>query len=53
VGDTRAAYAIYDGDRLEFKRVDYDRQATQAKLSGLPLDDETKAYLHERLDTGD
>lgn len=34
-GDARASYALYDGERVCFRRVDYDYHPTQAKLRAL------------------
>ena len=48
--DPRASYAVFDseGSTVEYRRVDYDRAATQAKMrkAGLPQ------YLMDRLDHG-
>jgi diadenosine tetraphosphatase ApaH/serine/threonine PP2A family protein phosphatase len=48
-GDNRACYAVFDGDRVWFHRVEYDYAATMRKIlesRGLPR------YLAERLKLG-
>lgn len=52
LGDNRAAYVLYDGDSVEFRRVEYPWQKTAAKLAKLVFDDEQKRELIERLETG-
>ena len=52
LGDNRASYVLYDGETLEFRRVEYAWMKTAAKLAGLPIDDEEKRELVERLETG-
>lgn len=52
LGDNRASYVIYDGSDLEFRRVDYDWMRTASKLAKLPIDEEEKRHLIERLETG-
>jgi predicted phosphodiesterase len=50
--DNRASYVIYDGNTLEFRRVEYPWMKTAAKLAALPIDDEEKRELVERLERG-
>ena len=52
LGDNRASYVIYDGEDLEFRRVEYPWMKTAAKLAALPIDDEEKRELIERLEKG-
>jgi predicted phosphodiesterase len=52
LGDNRASYVLTDGDDLEFRRVDYAWAKTAAKLAGLPIDEEQKVELIERLEQG-
>ncbi|HEX2689158.1 MAG TPA: metallophosphoesterase family protein [Kofleriaceae bacterium] len=52
LGDNRASYVIYDGSDLAFRRVDYEWMRTASKLAKLPIDDEEKRQLIERLETG-
>jgi predicted phosphodiesterase len=52
LGDNRASYVLYDGEDLEFRRVDYPWMQTAAKLAALPIDDEEKRDLIERLEKG-
>jgi diadenosine tetraphosphatase ApaH/serine/threonine PP2A family protein phosphatase len=48
-GDPRASYLLLDGDRILFRRVAYDVEATMRKIFGNPeLDD----YLGRRLKVG-
>lgn len=35
-GDTRACYAVYHGDRVVWRRVDYDYKATMQKIFNTP-----------------
>ena len=51
-GDPRASYAIYDGDRVSFHRVPYDIEQTRAKLLALPISEDNRKELAERLVTG-
>lgn len=51
-GDTRASYALYDGDRLLFRRVPYDLGTTLKDLEELPISASTRQYLGHRLRTG-
>jgi predicted phosphodiesterase len=48
-----AAYAIYDGDSIEFRRVLYAVRTTQAKLRTLPLSDSTRNFFADRLAKGE
>ncbi|HEU0036231.1 MAG TPA: metallophosphoesterase [Kofleriaceae bacterium] len=50
--DNRASYVLYDGDTLEFRRVEYDWRRTAQKLAALPLDAEQQQELIEQLETG-
>lgn len=52
LGDNRASYVVYDGQDLEFRRVEYDWMKTASKLAKLPIEDEEKRALIERLETG-
>ncbi len=48
-GDTRSCFATYDGDAVRFHRLDYDHQATAAKIRAIP---ELPDYLADRLAQG-
>jgi len=37
LGDNRASYVLYDGEDLEFRRVEYTWAKTAAKLAALPI----------------
>lgn len=50
--DPRASWALYDGDSVEFRRVEYDHHKTSAKLRALPLSLETRRYFADRLAEG-
>ncbi|MBA3395735.1 MAG: metallophosphoesterase [Deltaproteobacteria bacterium] len=52
LGDNRSSYVLYDGEQVEFRRVEYNWTKTAAKLAGLPIDEEERASLIERLETG-
>lgn len=52
LGDNRASYVLYDGVDLEFRRVEYAWVKTAAKLAALPIPDEEKRELVERLEKG-
>lgn len=52
LGDNRASYVLTDGEDLEFRRVEYPWAKTAAKLAGLPIDEEQKVELLERLEHG-
>lgn len=52
LGDNRASYVLYDGEDLEFRRVEYRWTATAAKLARLSISEEEKRALIERLETG-
>ncbi len=52
LGDNRASYVLYDGESVEFRRVEYAWQTTAAKIAALPIDDEQKHELVERLERG-
>jgi predicted phosphodiesterase len=52
LGDNRASYVLYDGEDLEFRRVEYPWMKTAAKLAALPIPDEEKRELVERLEKG-
>jgi hypothetical protein len=43
---------LYDGEDLEFRRVEYPWMKTAAKIAALPIDDEEKRELVERLEKG-
>ena len=48
-GDPRASFATLDGREIRFHRVDYDHQATMAKIRAVP---QLPDYLAERLAQG-
>lgn len=48
-GDERACYALFDGDRIWFRRVDYDIEATIRKIYAIP---ELADFLGDRLRDG-
>ena len=50
--DPRASWALYDGDSVEFRRVEYEHQKTAAKIRALPLSLETRRYFADRLADG-
>ena len=50
--DNRASYVLYDGEDLEFRRVEYPWMKTAAKIAALPIDDDEKRELVERLEQG-
>lgn len=50
--DPRASWALYDGERVVFRRVPYDLQTTQGKLHSLPLAQRTRSFFAERLPLG-
>lgn len=52
-GRPEAAYALYDGDELFFRRVAYDIAAAQAKIRGLPIEHDAREYLANRLALGE
>jgi predicted phosphodiesterase len=52
LGDNRASYVLYDGQDLEFRRVEYDWMKTASKLAKLPIDGDEQRALIERLETG-
>ena len=51
-GDPRAAYAVYDGDTVRFRRVAYDCAPAQAKIRALPVRLDTRERFAERLGRG-
>lgn len=51
-GDARAAWALYDGDSVEFRRVPYDHAAVAAKIRALPFSEGTRTYFADRLAVG-
>ncbi len=48
-GDIRASFATYDGECVQFHRLEYDFRATMAKIFAIP---ELPDYLAERLAHG-
>ncbi len=52
LGDPRSAYALFDGDRLTLRRVDYPRDAVMAKLAAVGLEPELEEMLLDNLRTG-
>lgn len=51
-GIAAASYALYDGDSVIFRRVDYDIAVTQHKIMDMDLAPEVRMALVERLDEG-
>jgi predicted phosphodiesterase len=56
LGDNRASYALFDGDTLELRRVEYSWMRTAAKLAAIPIDSplgrDERHDLIERLERG-
>lgn len=50
--DPRASWALYDGDTLTFRRVEYPHAVTASKLRGLPLSPDTVSFFADRLAEG-
>jgi hypothetical protein len=50
--DNRASYVLTDGEDMEFRRIEYEWRKTAAKLAELPIDEEERADLIKRLETG-
>lgn len=48
-GDWRACYVLLDGDIIRFRRVEYDVEATNRKIHGIP---EIDQFLGDRLRKG-
>jgi diadenosine tetraphosphatase ApaH/serine/threonine PP2A family protein phosphatase len=48
-----ASYALYNGDVVRFRRVDYDVAATQAKIAALPVSRDTRDFFATRLGKGE
>jgi diadenosine tetraphosphatase ApaH/serine/threonine PP2A family protein phosphatase len=47
-GDWRACYALFDGEVVRFRRVEYDVEATISKIQAIPaLDDILGDWLRE------
>ena len=51
-GDPRASWALYDGDTVEFRRVEYEHARTAAEIRALPLSLDTRRYFADRLAEG-
>ncbi len=51
-GNPAASYALYDGNTVRFKRISYDFEKTGRKILDLPIKEETKRVLSERLAKG-
>ena len=51
--DPRASWALYDGDTITFRRVEYDHATTAAKVRALPLRDDVREYFASRLSRGE
>lgn len=51
-GDPRASWALYDGDSVQFRRVEYAHAKTAAKLRALSLSLDTRRYFADRLAEG-
>lgn len=52
-GRPEASYALYDGDRMQFRRVVYDIAAAQARILALPIAPKIRRYLADRLVRGE
>ncbi|MDG1479007.1 MAG: metallophosphoesterase family protein [Myxococcota bacterium] len=52
-GRPEAAYALYNGDELRFRRVPYNIDAAGEKIRALPIDDDARDYLADRLLRGE
>jgi len=52
-GRPEAAYALYDGDELRFRRVPYDIKAAQDRIRAMPIDVGARDYLADRLARGE
>jgi len=52
-GRPEAAYAIYDGDVMHYRRVAYDIEAAQRRIRAMPIDADASAYLADRLARGE
>ena len=48
-GDWRACYALFDGEVVSFRRVEYDIDATSRKIEAVP---ELAGWLGDRLREG-
>ncbi|MFT3713495.1 MAG: metallophosphoesterase family protein [Archangium sp.] len=51
-GDPRASWALYDGDTISFRRVEYDHAHTAKQIRALPLTLDTRRYFADRLAEG-
>jgi predicted phosphodiesterase len=51
-GDPRASWALYEGDSLHFRRVEYEHARTAAEIRALPLSLDTRRYFADRLAEG-
>lgn len=51
-GDPRASWALYDGESVEFRRVDYDHARTARELRALPLSLDTRRFFADPLAEG-
>ena len=45
-GDPRSSYVIFDGEEIEFRRVEYDPQQTRQKILAIA---ELEDFLGDRL----
>jgi predicted phosphodiesterase len=52
LGDPRASYLLYDGNRIEIRRVAYDVEDTCARLARMAITDGLRENLRRRLRTG-
>lgn len=52
-GRPEAAYVLYDGDELRFRRVAYDIEAAGKKIRAMPIDPDAREYLADRLTRGE
>jgi predicted phosphodiesterase len=51
-GDPRASWALYDGESISFRRVEYDHTKTARAIRALPLSLDTRRYFADRLAEG-
>lgn len=51
--DPRASWALYDGDRICFRRVPYEISRTQAAIRALPVSPSSRTFFSERLGRGE
>lgn len=51
--DPRASWALYDGDLVFFRRVQYEISVTQAAIRALPVGADTRKFFADRLSKGE